>query len=303
MPGEWLNYHHLLYFHAVAREGSVTAAARKLRLAQPTVSGQVRLLEESLGRRLFDRRGGKMRLTPAGREVFRYADEIVGLGDELLRTVHQPGAMGVRRLVVGVADELPKAVIARVLAPVLQIPDGPTVEAHDGAVSSLLVELAAHRLDVVLAHGALLPRDVRHLQAHALGATSLTFLVSPARLPAAPAPFPACLAGMPVLLPPPGTSLRQSLDGWFERVGVAPRVVAEVADSALLQALARTGAGVVPVASAVADEVAAAHELVALGQATGVEERYWAFVAERRLAHPGVQLVLDSARRLLSFTP
>lgn len=299
MPAGWLNYHHLMYFHAVAREGSVTAAARTLHLSQPTVSGQIRLLEESLGRRLFDRRGGRMRLTAAGREVFRYADEISGLGDELLRAVNSPGAMGSRRLSIGVADELPKAVVARVLAPLFQIPDGPSLEVHDGAVSALLVDLAALRLDLVLAHGALVPRDGRHLQAHALGATSLTFLVAPG--PGAPTAehFPDCLAGAPVLLPPPGTSLRQSLDAWFDRVGVAPRVVAEVADSALLQALARAGAGAVPVSSAVAAQVAAAHDLVPLGQAAGVEERYWAFIAERRLAHPGVQLLLDSARLLL----
>lgn len=298
MQTGWLNYHHLLYFHAVASEGSVTAAARKLRLAQPTVSGQVHMFEESLGLKLFDRRGGRLHLTEAGQEVFRYAEEIVGLGQELLRSVNRPGGLGSRRLSVGVADELPKAVIARVLAPILQIPDGPPLEVNDGAVSDLLVDLSAHRLDLVIAHGTLVPRDARHLKALALGATSLTFLGSPGR--AMPGPFPECLKGTPILLPPRGTTLRQSLDAWFERVGIAPRVVAEVADSALLKALARTGAGAVPVSSAVAAEVASEFGLVHLGEATGVEERYWAFVGERQLPHPGVQLVLDSARRLLA---
>ena len=84
---EWLNYHHLLYFWTVARHGSVSAASEELRLAQPTVSGQLRILEDALGDRLFLRVGRRMVLTEVGRTVFRYADEIFTLGRELMDVV------------------------------------------------------------------------------------------------------------------------------------------------------------------------------------------------------------------------
>lgn len=81
---EWLNYHHLRYFWVAAREGGLTRASEKLNISQPTVSAQIRELEDALGEKLFVRSGRTVALTEAGRLVYRYADDIFGLGRELL---------------------------------------------------------------------------------------------------------------------------------------------------------------------------------------------------------------------------
>src|SRR5512141_3398877 len=114
---EWLNYHHLLYFWAVAKEGSVAQASRKLRLAHPTISAQIHRLEEVLGEKLFDKKGRNLGLTEMGRVVFRYADEIFSLGQELLGTVKGRASGRPIRVVIGVSDALPKSIVYRMLEP------------------------------------------------------------------------------------------------------------------------------------------------------------------------------------------
>src|SRR5689334_12043418 len=101
---EWLNYHHLHYFWLVAREGGVTQAAARLRLSHPTVSGQIHALEDALGEKLLERQGRRLVPTEMGRLVYGYADEIFGLGRELVDTVKGRPTGRPRRLVVGIAD-------------------------------------------------------------------------------------------------------------------------------------------------------------------------------------------------------
>ena len=118
---EWLNYHHLLYFWMVAKEGSIVRAGKELRLAHPTISGQIHRLEEVLGEKLFARNGRDLVLTEVGQVAFRYADEIFSLGREFLDTVKGGSAGRPIRLVVGVSDVLAKSIVHRILAPALQL--------------------------------------------------------------------------------------------------------------------------------------------------------------------------------------
>src|SRR5450755_634741 len=118
---EWLNYHHLLYFWAIARYGSVVRASVELRLAEPTLSGQVRRLEEVLGEKLFERSGRGLVLTDVGRTVFRYADEIFSLGQDLMGTLKGRPSERPLRLTVGVADVLPKVLVRKLLQPAFEI--------------------------------------------------------------------------------------------------------------------------------------------------------------------------------------
>ena len=99
---EWVNYHHLLYFWMVAREGSLARASSELRLAQSTVSKQIHQLEETLGHRLFSKSGRRLVLTESGRVVFRYAEEIFGLGREMLNTLRDRPIGKPLRVTVGV---------------------------------------------------------------------------------------------------------------------------------------------------------------------------------------------------------
>src|SRR5262249_12491739 len=120
---DWLNYHHLLYFRTVVREGGVSKAAEKLSLSQPTISTQVRQLERALGERLFEKRGRTLHLTDVGQHVFRYADEIFGVGREMLETLRGGPAGRPMHLTVGAADAVPKLVVYRLLRPVTKGPD------------------------------------------------------------------------------------------------------------------------------------------------------------------------------------
>ena len=120
---EWLNYHHLLYFWTVAREGSVSKASASLRLAQPTISGQVKTLEDALGEKLFERRGRNLVLTEMGHVVFGYADEIFSLGHELLDTVKGRPVHRAARLRVGLAGVVPKLIAYELLEPALALPE------------------------------------------------------------------------------------------------------------------------------------------------------------------------------------
>lgn len=294
----WLNYHHLLYFHATAREGSMTAAARKLRLAQPTLSGQIKQLEEMLGEPLFERRGRRLALTPTGRTVYQYADEIFGLGQELLQAVRGRPAGRPLRFAVGVADTLPKLIVYRLLAPVLEIPGGARLEVQDGDVTTLLGELGAHRVDLVLADAPLPAGSGIRAYSHALGECGLSFFARADVAAALRGPFPGSLDRARMLLPGPRTALRRALDEWLDRLGLEPEIVGEIGDSALIKAFGQAGAGVFAVPTAVADEVAGQYEVVPVGTSEEVRERFWAISPERRIRHPAVTAVVEGARRL-----
>ena len=294
----WLNYHHLLYFHATAREGSMTAAARKLSLAQPTLSAQIKQLEESLGEPLFERRGRRLELTATGRTVYAYADEIFGLGQELMQVVAGRSTGRALRLAVGVSDTLPKLAVYLLLEPVLALPEGVRLEVHDGEVPSLLAELAAHRLDLVLSDGPLPSGSGIRAFSHALGESGTTFFAR-ADLAAALAPgFPQSLSGARLLLPGQGSALRRGLDEWLDRLGLEPDVVGEIGDSALLKSFGQAGAGAFAASTAVAHEVAQQYAVVPFGQTDEVRERFWAISGERRIRHPAVGAVVAGARRL-----
>ncbi|HEU5075742.1 MAG TPA: LysR family transcriptional regulator, partial [Polyangiaceae bacterium] len=115
---DWLNYHHLLYFWVVAREGSLVAAGKVLRLSHPTLSAQIRALEQELGEKLFMKAGRNLALTETGKLVYRYAEEIFTLGREMVDTVKGRAGQALQ-LDVGVADVVPKLVVKRLLQPAL----------------------------------------------------------------------------------------------------------------------------------------------------------------------------------------
>ena len=172
---EWLNYHHLLYFWAVAREGSVTRASQQLRLAQPTVSGQLKSLEDSLGEKLFERTGRRLVLTDVGRVVFRYADEIFTIGRELQDTLRGRPTGRPVRFTVGIADVVPKLVAYRLLLPALSLPEPVHVVCREDKPERLLAELSVHALDLVISDAPVGAEVKVKAYSHPLGETSVGF--------------------------------------------------------------------------------------------------------------------------------
>lgn len=297
---EWLNYHHLLYFWFLAREGSLARAAGELRLAQSTVSKQIHQLEGVLGHALFARSGRRLALTESGRVVFRYADEIFGLGRELVATLRDRPAGRPLRVTVGVADVVPKLVAERVLAPALRSAEGAIrLVCREDKPDRLLAELALHELDVILTDAPASPHVSVRAFNHLLGESDVTFFAGAELAARYRRGFPRSLDGAPVLLPTENTALRRSLAQWFEARGVSPNVVGEFEDSALLKVFGLRGAGLFPAPSVIAREVAAQYRVKPIGRVPEVRERLYAVTVERRLKHPAVVAICDAARTLV----
>jgi LysR family transcriptional regulator, transcriptional activator of nhaA len=293
---EWLNYHHLLYFWLAAREGGLVPAGRILRLSQPTLSEQIRKLEQSLGEQLFERRGRRLVLTEVGRVAYRYADEIFGIGSEMLDAVRGRATGRAIRLTVGVVDAVPKLLVRHVLEPAVRLATPVTLVCREDRIERLVVDLANHAVDVVIADAPVPPGSPARAYNHLLGESGVTLLGARALAVPLRRRFPASLDQAPVLLPLADNGLRRAVDGWFAGLGIRPRVVAEAEDSALLAAFAADGMGLVFAPTVVAHVVGKRYGLVRVAEVEGIRERYYAISGERRLVHPAVLAIREAAR-------
>ncbi len=293
-----LNYHYLRYFWAVAREGSLRAAAERLHVSQPTISAQVKALEEQLGEQLTRRAGRGLALTDAGRRVLEVAEEIFALGDELVRGVGESGTRPLR-IAIGVTDGLPKLVGHALMRPVFHLPQPVQVSVAEASVAELLVQLAVHRLDVVLADEPAPSSPNLRAFNHPLGDCGVSFLATRRLASTATGRFPRRLDGMPLLLPTHGSALRRSLDQWRIATEVQPRVVAEYDDGALMKIAAADGLGVLPIATVAEREAVRRYGLVVLGRAEECRQSFYAISAERRLTDPAVVAITAGARESL----
>lgn len=290
-----LNYHHLLYFRVVAREGGLVAAAKALRLSHPTLSAQIHTLEDRLGEKLFTKVGRKLVLTETGRLALRYADEIFVLGRDLVESVQGRSPDRPLRLDVGIVDVLPKLVVQRLLKPALELAQPVRLHCHEASFTRLLGELAQHNLDIVLADSPVPSGSAVRAHHHLLGESTVGFFATPALARAYRAGFPHSLDGAPMLLPSESLNLRRSLNLWFDKHGIRPRILAELDDSALLKEFGADGIGIFPAPEVVTSEIRAQYRVAHLGQAEGVLERLYAISAERRLKHPAVVAVSQAA--------
>lgn len=294
-----LNYHHLRVFWTAAREGGVTRASERLHVTQPTVTTQIRALEKALGQKLFTRSGRRLVLTELGRAAYRYADEIVGLGQELVDRM-QGGTPGREiRLTIGIADALPKLIAYRILEPALSVPGAVRLEGIEGAPERLLAELAVFGLDVVLADAPVGPAVRVRAYNHLLGECSVSVFGTERLAKHHGRGFPGSLDGAPFLLPRQHSALRLALDEWFERVGLRPHIVGEFDDSALMTALGQAGVGLFPAPSPIAAQVCRQHGVRSLGTIEAVRQRFYAITVDRKIKHPAVIAICEAARQRL----
>ncbi len=290
-----LNYHHLYYFYLVAREGTIARASKVLRLSQPTISGQIRALENALDEKLFVRVGRTLELTETGRVVFRYAEEIFSIGKELQDTLKGRPTGRPLRLHVGISDVVPKLIAYRVLEPALRMGNVQLITSQDNT-SRLLAQLSVAGLDLVLSDAPIEPGSTVRAFNHLLGECDATFFGREDVVRALRGEFPSCLDGAPLLVPGSGTVLRRSLESFFERNGIRPQIVGEFADSALMKVFGQHGEGIFPVPSVIANDVAASYAVVPVGRAEQIRERFYAISVERRIKHPAAMLVYSRAR-------
>jgi len=293
---EWLNYHHLRYFWNVAKEGSLARAAARLHVSQPSISEQIRELESALGEKLFQREGRKNKLTDAGQVVFGYAEEIFALGRELLNAVKQRPGAKVLRLYVGVADSFPKLVTNEILKPVFAMSQTAHVICREGKMEDLLAQLAAHRLDILLADEPAASNTNFKTYNHSLGETGTTFCAEKKLAAKLRRNFPKSLHDAPALLPTENTSLRRALETWFREQQIRPRVVAEFEDLALMKVMAAEGRGFIALPSVAVNNALEHYGFQAIGRTQACRVQFHAITAERRIAHPAVALITSQAR-------
>lgn len=297
---EWLNYHHLLYFWTVAKEGSVTRAAETLHLAQPTLSSQIKKLEKSVGHDLFERSGRSLALTETGQLVFRYADEIFGLGRELADVLHNRTDEDKSRFLVGVQGVLPKLVAYELLRPALECEENDyQIVCFEGKLNELLGELAMHRLDVVIADRPLTPDN--HVRAfnHLLGKCGVTVYGTSKLARKYKKNFPQSLNSAPMLLPTQNTSLRRQLEQWFDDNEIYPTIEHEFEDSAVLKVFGQEGHGLFMTPTAIEEDVCKQYSVKVVGRLPEIVERFYAISIEKRLKHPAVMKISEFARENL----
>ena len=297
-----INFRHLEYFRAVAKEGGVTAAAAVLHVSQPSVSAQLKKLERALGYRLFDRRGRRLILTAEGKVVLEYADEIFRVGRELEETIR--GGLRGRplRLTVGLAGTIPNMVALHLLEPAFALDDPVRLIVREERTDRLLADLATHHVDLVLAD---IPVPVNvgvKAFSHPLGSSPIDIFGPPLQALRVRDGFPQSLDGEAFLLPAEGYALRRSLDDWFSSHRIQPRIVAEVEDNDLINMLSEAGAGLFAVPAIIADDIQVRYAVERAGRAKGMRERYFAITASRRLEHPAVVAITNTARDELLYS-
>jgi len=294
-----LNYSHLLYFHTVAREGSIARASESLHLTPQTISGQLKLLEQAVGKPLFDRVGRGLALTETGEAVNQYAEAIFSLGTELSQWLSSQTDAPYGTLNVGIVNSIPKLIAHEVLHSALELDPPVKMVCKEDTLQTLLADLAIHRLDLVLSDRQIpIGFSVKAFN-HPLGESAISFYGAENLVERFKEGFPHSLDGAPVLLPMTGSALRRSLDTWFDEIGIRPNIVAEFDDSALLKAFGESGAGIFPAPGAIEQQLLKTYHVYAIGPAGKVTESYYAISPERVLKQPAILQITHAARERL----
>jgi len=295
-----INYKHLHYFWVVARQGGITRASERLHITPQTISGQISLLEDSIGEALFSKAGRNLELTETGRLALGFADEIFSLGGELEEALrnHPPDRQITFK--VGIADVVPKTIAYRLLAPALSLPDPVRIICRENNLASLLAELALHRVDMVIADGPIPPGiNVRGFS-HELGECGISFLAVQHLARTLRKNFPHSLSGAPLLIPSETNLVQAKLLDWLDSLRIYPRIVGEFDDSALMKVFGQAGTGIFITPTPIATEVAKQYGLRIIGSTEEVREQYYAISVERRISHPAVSAITETAREWLS---
>lgn len=292
-----MNFKHLYYFWVTARAGGVMRAGEQLHITPQTLSGQIKLLEDSLGQKLFRKSGRHLELTEEGRKALSYADDIFALGTELKAAMTQADlAERVLDFRVGVADSVAKSVAYRLLEPALSLNMPVRLIGSEGKFPDLLAQLALHRLDLVIADEPLSKRISVKAFNHELGTTPMSFFCTPELRAKLKGSFPQCLHNAPMLFQGSASSVRQQLEGWLVRQKIKPLVVGEFDDGALMTAFGREGRGVFMSPGVLEEETVAHYGVEVIGRSEELVEEFFAVSVERRISHPCIAAITQNAR-------
>ena len=298
-----VNFKHLHYFWVAAKSGGIVRAGEQLHTTPQTLSGQIKLLESSLGLQLFRKSGRRLELTDEGRIALGYAEQIFALGADMETALRQTqDQQRVLEFRVGVTESVAKSVVYRLLEPALAMPQTVRLICSEGKFPDLLAQLGLNRLDLLLAEEPITNRYSIKAFNHALGSTPMSFFCAPKLKASLKGKFPRCLDAAPMLIMGASASIRKPLESWFERHHIRPRIIGEFDDGTLMKTFGREGRGVFMSASVLEAETIAQYGVRVIGRTDEIVENFFAVSVERRITHPCVAAITESARRQLFMT-
>ena len=280
----WINYHHLFYFKTIAEEGTVSKAAIKLRVGQPTLSAQLKQFEESLGVQLFERQHKKLFLTEQGKVALDYSKNIFRMGSEMYEVLHDRMKPLKPHLHVAALDSVPKQIVLQLVKRAYRISPC-LITLSEGKSDELLRELTAHRVDLLLTNFLPAGLGAKGLAPRTITKKNVAFYGSP-KFKHLRKGFPNSISGQPVILPTYDSRLRQDLDHWAKLNKIELDMIAESHDITIKKLMAIEGIGLIPTATHTVTGQVLRGELIEIGQLQGVHEELLLVSAQRKIKNP-----------------
>lgn len=281
---QWINYHHLFYFKTIAEEGSVSKAAEKLRLGQPTLSAQLKQFEETLGVQLFERRHKKLLLTEQGKVALDYSKNIFRMGSEMYEVLHDRLKPLKPSLHLGALDSVPKQIVLQLVKQAFRISPC-QITLSEGKSDELLRELVSHRMDLMVTNFLPAGTDAKGLYPKSITKKNVAFYGAP-KFKSLRKGFPKSISGVPMVLPTYDSRLRQDLDHWAKLNKIELNMVTESQDISVKKLIATEGMGLIPTATHTVTEQVLRGELIEIGQLQGVHEELFLITAQRKIENP-----------------
>jgi LysR family transcriptional regulator, transcriptional activator of nhaA len=292
-----MNFKHLYYFWMTVRGGGVMRAGVRLNVTPQTLIGQTTRLEERLGCKLLERSGRNVRPTSAGRVAAAYADRISGRGRQLKEELKREANAGhTAALKVGVGASVPVAMAYRVLEPFAYERSWPGIECVEANDAALFAELDAAQVDIVLTSNPCTDRRASHWVHGSLGRYELAVFASPELCMIHGDSFPACIDGMPMLMPAPASGLRTRIDEWLSRLAIRPVITAAPNDWSVIMVAAQYGAGAFVAPAALEDDLLREYGVKRVGHLDDCSEFLYAIARPAPACHPWAMRIIDAAR-------
>lgn len=295
---KWLNYQHLYYLWNIVHNGSITKASEKLRLSQPTLSAQIKSLEQALGERLFERKGRELKLTEIGIVVYDYAEKIFSLGNELLEVLDGNKQQTQREFKIGISDVIPKTLVFKIIKPVFVKFNNIKVVCLEDKTEKLFASLAIGDIDLVISDRPI-PAYVKVKgYSHFFGSSDISFIGCTDFKKLYKKNFPKSLAGAPLLIPTEESILYKEIIEWFESQGIKPKICATFQDTALMKIAAKEKIGIIPIPKVIAAEICRSYGLELIGSSSEIKEKLYVISLERKLKNPVIIEICDLSSRL-----
>lgn len=292
-----LNYNHLFYFYVVATEGSISKASSRLNLTSQTISGQISSFEKQVGVSLFDRKGKKLFLSEVGRLIYSYAEEVFQLGDEIKHILKRQQPVLWQTFTVGITDVIPKVLAHQLLSPVLKMKERVRLICVKGDQNSLVADLAVNKIDCILTDQPLQLGNHVKAYSHLLVESGFTFFAEEKLLNSCNKEFPQSLSELPWLIQSKKSAVRTRLSSWLEKNNISPNIVAEFDDSALMKSFGQAGFGLFSSPTLIEEYIIDKYDVKVIGRNNEIAEQYFIISPERRLKHPAIIEIVNSANQ------